>query len=82
MKILVQKFGGTSVSTHERRKRVIEKIIKARNEGYAPVVVVSAMGRKGEPYATDTLLSLVSEKLNHENTHNRVISGTTCFISL
>ena len=68
MKILVQKFGGTSVSTHERRSRVIEKIIKARNEGYAPVVVVSAMGRKGEPYATDTLLSLVSEKLNHENT--------------
>ncbi|RBN40080.1 aspartate kinase, partial [Priestia megaterium] len=29
------------------------------SEGYKVVVVVSAMGRKGEPYATDTLLSLV-----------------------
>ncbi|MDR2586691.1 MAG: aspartate kinase [Coriobacteriales bacterium] len=27
--------------------------------GSVPVIVVSAMGRKGEPYATDTLLSLV-----------------------
>ncbi|WP_125153721.1 aspartate kinase [Clostridium rectalis] len=68
MKILVQKFGGTSVSTHERRARVIDKIIKAKKSGYCPVVVVSAMGRKGEPYATDTLLSLVSEDLKKQNT--------------
>ncbi|WP_027623478.1 aspartate kinase [Clostridium lundense] len=67
MKILVQKFGGTSVSTHERRIMVIDKIIKAQKEGYSPVVVVSAMGRKGEPYATDTLLSLVSKKLKDKN---------------
>ncbi|MBV1821867.1 aspartate kinase, partial [Coprococcus sp. MSK.21.13] len=63
MKIIVQKFGGTSVSTKERRQRVVEKIIKAKKAGYSPVVVVSAMGRKGEPYATDTLLSLVSDKI-------------------
>ena len=67
MKIIVQKFGGTSVSTHERRLMVINKIIKAREEGYLPVVVVSAMGRKGEPYATDTLLSLVSNRLKGRN---------------
>lgn len=67
MKILIQKFGGTSVSTHERRSKVIDKIIKAKEDGYSPVVVVSAMGRKGAPYATDTLLSLVSEKLKGEN---------------
>src|SRR3712207_8660641 len=67
MKILIQKFGGTSVSTHERRSKVIDKIIKAKENGYWPVVVVSAMGRKGAPYATDTLLSLVSEKLKGEN---------------
>ena len=29
---------------------------KAIHEGYKVVVVVSAMGRKGDPYATDTLL--------------------------
>ncbi|GAA0723091.1 aspartate kinase [Clostridium malenominatum] len=67
MKIIVQKFGGTSVSTHERRLMVINKIIKAKEEGYLPVVVVSAMGRKGEPYATDTLLSLVSNRLKERN---------------
>jgi aspartate kinase len=59
MKILVQKFGGTSVSTHEKRKLVVSKVLNAKALGYFPVVVVSAMGRKGEPYATDTLLSLI-----------------------
>ena len=48
MKILIQKFGGTSVSTKERRMAVAEKIIKAKKEGYSPVVVVSAMGRIGQ----------------------------------
>ncbi|WP_315114845.1 aspartate kinase [uncultured Clostridium sp.] len=67
MKIIVQKFGGTSVSTHERRLMVINKIIKAKEEGFLPVVVVSAMGRKGEPYATDTLLSLTSNRLKDRN---------------
>lgn len=67
MKILVQKFGGTSVSTHDRRKMVIKKIKTALNEGYKPVVVVSAMGRKGEPYATDTLLSLIDNNFKDYN---------------
>lgn len=67
MKLLVQKFGGTSVSTKENRKLVIEKIVAAKKQGYDPVVVVSAMGRKGQPYATDTLLSLVSEELKEQN---------------
>ena len=67
MKILVQKFGGTSVSTAERRAMVVEKIMDAREEGYSPVVVVSAMGRKGQPYATDTLLSLISQELKNSN---------------
>jgi aspartate kinase len=67
MKILVQKFGGTSVSTPERRKQVVEKISRALKNGYQPVVVVSAMGRSGEPYATDTLLSLVTEEFKYQN---------------
>ncbi|WP_058303988.1 aspartate kinase [Gorillibacterium timonense] len=61
MRILVQKFGGTSVSNAEARKHVIRHIRKALQEEYKLVVVVSAMGRKGEPYATDTLLELVSD---------------------
>jgi aspartate kinase len=33
---------------------------EARAKGYKPVVVVSAMGRRGEPYATDTLKDMAS----------------------
>jgi aspartate kinase len=61
MRIVVQKFGGTSLATRDARKLVVERIIKAKEEGYSPVVVVSAIGRKGDPYATDTLLSLLDE---------------------
>ncbi|MBL4930890.1 aspartate kinase [Clostridium paridis] len=67
MKFLVQKFGGTSVSTESRRKFVVEKVKAAIDEGFSPVVIVSAMGRKGEPYATDTLLSLLDDKFKEEN---------------
>jgi len=67
MKILVQKFGGTSVSSEEKRRLVASKVLNAKAQGYSPVVVVSAMGRKGEPYATDTLLSLVDESLKIMN---------------
>lgn len=67
MKILVQKFGGTSVATKERRQMVVSKVKEAISQGYSPVVVVSAMGRKGEPYATDTLLSLIDDEFKKDN---------------
>ncbi len=67
MKIVVQKFGGTSVSTDKNRKQMIEKVKSAIGDGYSPVLVVSAMGRKGDAYATDTLVSLVDEKLKNTN---------------
>ena len=59
MNILVQKYGGTSVSTREMRLRVLHHIQRELANGYRLVVVVSAMGRRGDPYATDTLLDLV-----------------------
>lgn len=59
MKIVVQKFGGTSVRNEETRKFAQGHIEKVISEGYKVVAVVSAMGRSGEPYATDTLLSLI-----------------------
>ncbi|MDP4083088.1 MAG: aspartate kinase [Bacillota bacterium] len=59
MKIIVQKFGGTSVKDEKSRKHAQKHIEKALSDGYKVVVVVSAMGRKGDPYATDTLLSLI-----------------------
>jgi aspartate kinase len=58
VKIIVQKFGGTSVASPALREEVVKRVREARGKGYKPVVVVSAMGRAGEPYATDTLRDL------------------------
>lgn len=62
MRIVVQKFGGTSVHTRELREKAAQKIKETLEEGFSPVVVVSAMGRSGAPYATDTLISLAREE--------------------
>lgn len=58
MDIVVQKFGGTSVATKDLRDKVAQKVIETKASGKFPVVVVSAIGRNGDPYATDTLLKL------------------------
>ncbi|MBM7540625.1 aspartate kinase [Amphibacillus cookii] len=60
MDILVQKFGGTSVKDKETRHKAIKHIQTAKREGYKVVVVVSAIGRAPEPYATDSLLALIN----------------------
>ncbi len=62
MRIVIQKFGGTSLSTCERRQHVIGHIQDAINQQSKVVVVVSAMGRRGDPYATDTLIELVEQQ--------------------
>lgn len=61
MKIRVMKFGGTSVATPEARLQSAIRVTSTREQGYDPIVVVSAIGRKGAPYATDTLLGLLRE---------------------
>jgi aspartate kinase len=60
-RIRVMKFGGTSVATPEARMTSAMKVISAREKGIQPVVVVSAIGRKGMPYATDTFINLLRE---------------------
>jgi aspartate kinase len=60
-RIVVQKFGGTLLRSPVERGRVVEQIRQTAASGRRAIVVVSAMGRAGEPYATDTLLSLASE---------------------
>ncbi len=61
MGIIIQKFGGTSLSTPDQRERVCKAIQRERHKGNKVVVVVSAMGRVEDPYATDTLIRLVKE---------------------
>lgn len=65
MRVIVQKFGGTSVAKPEGREQVVKKVREAINQGYGVVVVVSAMGRAGDPYATDTLIGLARGVLKH-----------------
>ncbi len=60
MDTVVVKFGGTSVATEESRARAVAHVAKLQSRPARVVAVVSAMGRKGSPYATDTLLSLLS----------------------
>ncbi len=53
MGLVVQKYGGSSVGTAERIKRVAERIVATRKDGHDVVVVVSAMGD-----TTDELMDL------------------------
>ena len=58
-RVAVLKFGGTSLATSERLAVALQRVKEARESGFAVVAVVSAMGRSPDPYATDTLLSLI-----------------------
>ncbi len=58
-RIAVLKFGGTCLESPASRRLAGDRIIAARTAGWSVVAVVSAMGRAGAPYATDTLLEMV-----------------------
>jgi len=53
------KFGGSSVASSEARLTSSLRVISAKEQGYFPVVVVSAIGRAGAPYATESLLNVL-----------------------
>ena len=55
-KIIVQKFGGTSVADTEKIKNVAKTVIKEKNNGNDVVVVVSAMG-----HTTDYLVKMAKD---------------------
>ena len=90
LRILVQKFGGTSLATEERRTQVVSKVSEAVQDGYSPVIVVSAIGRSGDPYATDTFLNMVrgihpdlpKRELDLLMSCGEVISGTVLVSTL
>jgi aspartate kinase len=58
MRTVVHKFGGTSVRDQASRRAAAAIVAAAVGRGERVAVVVSAMGRRGDPYATDTLLAL------------------------
>lgn len=59
MNVQVLKFGGTSLATAESRQQAVAHVQGALRTSSRVVVVVSAMGRHGDPYATDTLLQQI-----------------------
>lgn len=56
MALIVQKYGGSSVESAERIRRVAERIVETKKAGNDVVVVVSAMGD-----TTDELLDLANQ---------------------
>ncbi|MFA6504986.1 MAG: hypothetical protein WCT14_02745 [Treponemataceae bacterium] len=61
MSLIIQKYGGTSLADQDSRDSLCAKVASAKASGDQVVLVVSAMGRRGDPYATDTLLDLLNE---------------------
>lgn len=56
--MIIQKFGGVAMRDEKSRATCIQHIKNAINTHKNVIVVVSAMGRAGDPYSTDTLLHL------------------------
>lgn len=57
MGIIIQKFGGTSLRHLSNQSEFLKHVKKEVEFGSKLIVVVSAMGRSGDPYATDTLIN-------------------------
>ena len=56
MTVIVQKYGGSSVATPEKLRRVASLVVERKRQGPKLVVVVSAMGD-----TTDELLTLAKQ---------------------
>lgn len=65
MKLKVMKFGGTSLKSNITREYVYAHILKYLKD-YKIVLVVSALGRYPNAFATDTLLSYANKDMGKE----------------
>lgn len=74
MNMRVMKFGGTSLRSEATRKYVYRHILE-QSKSDKLIVVVSAMGRYPDAYATDTLLALGNDQLTREEKARLVSVG-------
>jgi aspartate kinase len=58
---VVKKYGGTLLRDAAGRQQVLDDVRAALERGHGVVAVVSAMGRAGDPYATDQLIALAEQ---------------------
>lgn len=85
MGIVVQKFGGSSLKELNNSSKVLNRIKECIDDGDHPVVVVSAIGRRGDPYATDTLieqLEKISGKIDPKKKDLMMSCGETISAAL
>jgi len=61
-RIIVQKYGGSSIGNVEKLKLIAKKISEKKEKGFYPVVVVSAMGK-----TTDELVSMAEKVTFFDN---------------
>ena len=81
-KIIVKKFGGTSLSSFEARKKAVDLIKSSVESDFKVVAVVSAMGRKGDIFSTDTLIDNLKKELpNASDTEKALLTSTGEFYS-
>lgn len=77
MKIKVMKFGGTSLADESIFLCALQKIKQQVLAGHRVLVVVSAMGRVGDAYATDTLLSQIRGRVSSKEKDRLMSVGET-----
>jgi aspartate kinase len=75
--IIVQKFGGSSLATPELREIAASRVNEVKAAGKKAVVVCSAIGRSPDPYATDTLASLIAPVEGGPNRDLLIACGET-----
>ena len=80
MKRLVLKFGGTSVGTIEKIKKVANIIKKRHSEGNQIIVIVSAMS--GETNELESKSSSISKNFNNQELDVLLSSGEQISSSL
>lgn len=72
--MIIQKFGGVAMQNEQMRTNCINHIKKGIDQYRNIVVVVSAIGRLGDPYATDSLLS-ISKALTSNNAARDLVAS-------
>ncbi len=70
--IQVLKFGGTTLNSNEKLDKIARIVSDKLKNDIFPILIVSAPGRRGEPYATDTLGDLISK--NNKREYARCVS--------
>lgn len=75
--LVILKFGGTSIRDHEGFEKAFRHVKKALYGENKVICVVSAMGRAGDAYATDTLRQLIRRYVTKREQDRLISVGET-----